>query len=390
METPSSTDCRTEPGIRELREAIPTHCFQSSYIRSFSYLARDLFIITTLALAALQYIPVIANPWYRALVWTLYGFLQGLCGTGLFVLGHECGHGAFSPSPRINDAVGWVVHSALFTPFFTWRSLHKQHHLYTNNLQKDYNYIPLPRATFAAKLGIHPEEIEELTADAPIVTLFHIIVHQTFGWLVYMTGCLRLTLRNMGRPRGTWRWWRENAVRALLALHSHWDIWTIMASDIGLGLTTSGLWYLAKRVGFPTMFFLYIVPCLWVNHWYIAITYLHHIHPDVPKYDQSDWTFLKGSLGTVDRDFGAIGRFFFHNIIDYHVVHHLFPQIPFYHAKEATNAIIPLIGDNYIEDREISYLGGLWQAFTDCEWIEPAQGGQALRYKRRPVMHRKA
>ena len=57
----------------------------------------------------------------------------------------------------------------------------------------------------------------------------------------------------------------------------------------------------------------------------VAITYLHHTHMEVPHYDPKTWTFVKGALATVDRDFGFIGRHMWHGIVDTHVVHHIFP-----------------------------------------------------------------
>lgn len=59
----------------------------------------------------------------------------------------------------------------------------------------------------------------------------------------------------------------------------------------------------------------------------VAITYLHHTHPEVHHFDADSWTFVKGALATVDRDFGFVGRHLFHGIIDTHVVHHLFPYV---------------------------------------------------------------
>ena len=44
-------------------------------------------------------------------VWALYGFWAGLFATGLWVIGHECGHQAFSESKTINNTVGWILHS---------------------------------------------------------------------------------------------------------------------------------------------------------------------------------------------------------------------------------------------------------------------------------------
>jgi omega-6 fatty acid desaturase (delta-12 desaturase) len=51
-----------------------------------------------------------------------------LTGTGLWVLAHECGHGAFSPSRTFNNVVGWVLHSALLVPYFSWQLSHSKHH----------------------------------------------------------------------------------------------------------------------------------------------------------------------------------------------------------------------------------------------------------------------
>jgi omega-6 fatty acid desaturase (delta-12 desaturase) len=47
----------------------------------------------------------------KVALWSLYGFWAGLFGTGLWVIGHECGHQSFSASKVINNTVGWVVHS---------------------------------------------------------------------------------------------------------------------------------------------------------------------------------------------------------------------------------------------------------------------------------------
>lgn len=116
---------------------------------------------------------------------------------------------------------------------------------------------------------------------------------------------------------------------------------------------------------------------------------------DVPHFEADSWTYVKGALATVDREFGFVGRHLFHGIIEYHVVHHLFPyvhqtpsicsrarprferlfvdlhfsRIPFYHAEEATFAIKPILGDLYHRD-ERSFMGQLWSNFTQCKYVE--------------------
>ena len=38
--------------------------------------------------------------------WSVYAWVMGTVATGLWVIAHECGHGAFSVSKGVNDAVG--------------------------------------------------------------------------------------------------------------------------------------------------------------------------------------------------------------------------------------------------------------------------------------------
>ncbi|EEP78036.1 hypothetical protein UREG_02885 [Uncinocarpus reesii 1704] len=370
--TVSKTDVQPpehDPGIRELRDAIPAHCFESSYTTSFYYVARDLAIVAALALAALHFIPSIPSPVYRFVAWAIYGFTQGLVGTGLWVLAHECGHGAFSPNQRVNDVVGWLLHSALLTPYFSWKSTHRRHHMYANHMERDHHYVPLRRDTYAAKVGTTVENLEHLTEDVPIVTFLRIIVQQIFGWPWYVLFNITSGPESTF-PRKRGKWFKNSHIDPTSSLFSPHEFGSIVLSDIGLGLTAFGLWHLGNLVGSRTTIYLYVVPYLWVNHWIVAATYLHHTHPSVPRYEGQSWTFLRGALATVDRDVGWIGRFFFHNIIDYHVIHHIFPRIPFYHAEEATNAIRPLLGPKYIHDKPSSFMLGLWQAFTECQWVE--------------------
>ena len=101
----------------------------------------------------------------------------------------------------------------------------------------------------------------------------------------------------------------------------------------------------------------------------MAITYLHHTHPDVPYLTDEAWTFTQGAMGTIDRSVGFIGRHFFHEIIDFHVVHHLFTKIPFYHAEEATKAIQPLMGSQYVDAKQESFMHSLYTTFKSCNYV---------------------
>lgn len=96
----------------------------------------------------------------------------------------------------------------------------------------------------------------------------------------------------------------------------------------------------------------------------------------MPYYTNDAWTFTQGALGTVDRSFGFIGRHFFHEIIDFHLVHHLFPKIPFYHAEAATNAILPLLGSRYVNGKKDSFLWSLYTTFKSCNFVAEDRDAQ--------------
>jgi omega-6 fatty acid desaturase (delta-12 desaturase) len=89
---------------------------------------------------------------------------------------------------------------------------------------------------------------------------------------------------------------------------------------------------------------------------------------------------MKGALSTVDRRFGFIGRHLFHEIIDYHVIHHLCPKIPFYHAEEATNAIVPYLGEQYHLD-EGHFLKSLVDTFASCKVVSDVNSDGVLHWK---------
>jgi hypothetical protein len=255
--------------VQELRNAIPQYCFQPKLSWSFFYFARDL-TYSTILLGALYYLlhtefvsqSTVA---YYAVV-NAYGFAQGVVWTGLWVIAHDCGHSGFSTSGFLNDLVGFTLHSALLAPYFSWKSTHRRHHIYANHIEKDLNYVPPRRGDYAEKIGQAAEMLEEVGQDAPVVLFLRIILQQTIGWNWYILSnitCPPTAVIKQGMS--AWR-------------HSHFDPWgamfresenvAIVLSDIGCLMTIGALYHLYQVFGsFETLFWVYIVPWSWVNHW---------------------------------------------------------------------------------------------------------------------------
>ena len=109
------------------------------------------------------------------------------------------------------------------------------------------------------------------------------------------------------------------------------------------------------------------------------ITYLQHTDPTLPHYESATWTFTRGAAATIDREFGWIGRYFMHGIVETHVVHHYFSGMPWYNADEATEAIKPILGRHYRSDAHTGMFGfirAIWTAAVYCQWVEPTEGAE--------------
>lgn len=112
----------------------------------------------------------------------------------------------------------------------------------------------------------------------------------------------------------------------------------VLASNIGLLLGGYCVSSACSKWGFGTVFKLYGIPWLLLNHWFVMITYLHHTDPLVPHYRGKAWSYARGAASTVDRNFlGWQGEFFLHGVAHYHVVHHFFPKMP--HCKSDVVAV---------------------------------------------------
>lgn len=88
--------------------------------------------------------------------------------------------------------------------------------------------------------------------------------------------------------------------------------------------------------------------------------------------------FVRGALATINKDYGLLNDVF-HQIGNTHVAHHLFSQMPHYHAKEASLHLKKKLGKFYIEDNR-SLLTMVWDSWTSCRFVEDE--GKVLWYKK--------
>lgn len=255
------------PDINTIRNAIPAHCFRPSAAVSLAYMARDFAMCFGLAWAALTYIPTISDEYWPArwAAWAVYGWAQGLVCTGIWILGHEGGHGAFSMYPLLNDVAGWVSHSFLMVPYFSWKFSHHRHHRFAGHMEKDTVFVPRTRGEHfkirASTLWLDPHTFE----DTPVVQAAQLVLHQLFGWQAYLLFNVSSGPGSMQRKPGSII--RASHFEPTSAVFRPSEAAFVALSDLGLAIMGAILYWGSTKVGWQTVALLYAVPYFWVHHW---------------------------------------------------------------------------------------------------------------------------
>jgi omega-3 fatty acid desaturase (delta-15 desaturase) len=134
--------------------------------------------------------------------------------------------------------------------------------------------------------------------------------------------------------------------------------------------------FIGYAQGFAFVLVYYGLPYFVFSSWISLVTHLHHTHPDVPWYRDPDWSYLRGALSTVDRNYGLIEDI--HHNIGTHIVHHLFHKIPHYNLKEATEAIKPILGE-YHKKSEETVLKTVTKIWANCRFV--SDNGTVMFYQ---------
>jgi omega-6 fatty acid desaturase / acyl-lipid omega-6 desaturase (Delta-12 desaturase) len=261
--------------LKEILEAIPPRCFERSPLRGFLYIVQDLTLIgLTFYLTNTYVTPEYVPSWQaRYALWTLYTILQGFFGTGIWVIAHECNHQAFSKYRTLNDVTGWILHSAVLVPYFSWKIVHKQHHSVHNNLAKDLQFVPRDRESYAKEMGKDSHSNWEFTEDTPLYSALQLLGQQLWGWPYYLltniSGSESYKKRSDGRGVGKHNGWGGgvNHFDPNSPLFSEGDRHLILLSDLGIAITLATVSYIGYRYGWINILVWYWIPYLWVNHW---------------------------------------------------------------------------------------------------------------------------
>ena len=260
--------------INQIRAAIPKHCFVRSAYRSLGYVTRD-FVQLGVNWSIFRYVltPHVGSTLALTFLWGVFTIIQGFIMTGLWVLAHECGHQAFSESKILNDTVGFILHSALGVPYFSWKISHGKHHKATGHMERDQVFVPISRERYASKIGKLVHEVTEMGEETPIVTALTLVGQQLVGWNYYLmanvTGHNKHQNAPDGRGVGKRNGWggRVNHFDPDSPIFEEKDRHLIALSDFGLLMTLVALTVVGMKYGAFVLTVGYIIPYFWVNNW---------------------------------------------------------------------------------------------------------------------------
>jgi omega-6 fatty acid desaturase (delta-12 desaturase) len=239
------------------------------------------------------------------------------------------------------------------------------HHKHTSDMDSDQVFVPSARCDEPGQSFLHGSWWRNVLG---------IVIMLVGGWPAYILANVSSqkhdTRTNHFEPSSPifqqWDKEQDNASK-----HMPWYRTTkyyILLSDLGCVatlLTLAGCW---ARFGLLAVLQYYVGCLLIVNAWLVTITFLQHTDVRVPHFRGEEWSFLKGALSTVDRDYGLL-NVVFHHITDTHVAHHLFSTMPHYHAQEATESLKKVIGEYYHWDDQ-----PLWKAlnasWSECQHVD--------------------
>lgn len=352
MPEPSAVDARLRRdgvSLRAVRRVIPKEIRRPSALRSWATLAR-IGASGALCLWLLSQVEITSG--WRLLIevplllalWLAYGWVL----VGLFVVGHECGHYAFSRRRWVNHLVGHLCLSPLFNSFHTWRLTHDHHHAHTLLRGQEVDW--------SANLATRDELASLSWRKAALTRLGYALPFGILVWIYANSARRALGARSMIPAKR-----RERALRQLAL--SNAVLWLTLIAIYGGLFAHLGLWGLIKYHGAPATI------AMMTGAFLIAI---QHAHSSSILYTANAWSPVKGQLvSTFDVRFPRLLEWLWCKI-NIHVPHHVLPGVPWYHLQRASDAIREAFPD-YHQEYRFRLRDLAWMARTPL--LEESRGG---------------
>lgn len=224
-----------------------------------------------------------------------------------FILMHDCAHGSFFASRRLNDIVGFLTGVLTLTPFTQWRRDHALHHASSGDLDR------------RGHGDVKTLTVREYLARSRRGQLGYRITRHPA--LLLIGGPLYLAFSNRMSGKGTSKGPRQVA-----------SVWLANAT-IGAALALAFL-----TVGWPTVVLAYLLPYYIAAMSGVWLFYVQHQFEDAYWARHDDWDYIEAALrGSSHLRLSPVLRWFTGSI-GLHHVHHVAPKIPNYRLQPCHDA----------------------------------------------------
>lgn len=298
--------------LRDILDTLPRSVFEHNPRKAW------LQLFLSLGCSILGYVGLAIAPWYLL---PILGFFTGTALTGLFVVGHDCGHRSFSRKLWVNDLVGHLVFLPLIYPFHAWRILHNHHHRHTNNLDEDNAWAPFTPEIYSGHSGL--------------IQLIYRLTRAYFWWIASAIHQINLHFA----------WWNFEGKQREQVRLSVLLVTLSAAIFFPIMFATLGPWGIVK---------FWLMPWLGYHFWMSTFTLVHHTIPEIPFNYASNWNEAQAQLsGTVHCDYPKWIEVLCHDI-NVHVPHHISTAIPSYNLRDAYRSIKTNWGD-YVHEEKFNW-----------------------------------
>ncbi|MEP2530040.1 fatty acid desaturase [Shimia sp.] len=239
----------------------------------------------------------------------------------LFVIQHDCGHGAFFRSRALSDWVGRVLGVLTLTPYDVWRRTHSIHHSGAGNLSR------------RGMGDIHTMTVAEYEAETP----FNRFMYRMYRHPVTLFGLAPSYL-----------FFLQN--RFPLGLASQAKYWvSAMSTNIAIFAALGVIWYFGGLMPVLLIFLPSTLIAATIGLW---LFYVQHQFENAHWDQDEEWQLHDAALhGSSHYVLPKVLQWFSGNIGIHHV-HHLYSRIPFYRLTEVLKDHKELAESNRMTIRE--------------------------------------
>jgi omega-6 fatty acid desaturase (delta-12 desaturase) len=223
----------------------------------------------------------------------------------LFMIQHDCSHGAFFRYRHANDWIGRIIGVLTLTPYGFWRRTHAMHHASSGNLG---------RRGFG---DVDTLTVEEYRTRSRWGRLRYRLYRHPF--IMFGIGPAYLFLLQHRLPVGMMR--------------NGWQPWlSTMATNFAIALIAAILiWF----IGVKAFLLVHLPIMLLASSIGVWLFYVQHQFEQTTWESDEDWKLHDAALhGSSHYDLPALLRWFTANIGVHHV-HHLCSRIPYYRLPRA-------------------------------------------------------